>query len=265
MKIFPILGALALLAACSGNKAADNTIEFETLADSAGYEVPGVYGADTAYAAAKYSVVWPEKIGQEDFDALRDSLMVLTFGVNSESIEEAARAFLLSPLEDLQENADSTIHPVKVPYPVAYDSPDNSMALLRSEVDLLTPDLLVVRVENAVSYFHAAHGMHTCQFLNYSIKDHLLLTPAVMFKPGTERSILSLIEQTARRRYPAEGVLFDDPITSFSNFEITEDEIIFVYQPYEIGPYSSGILEVPISQYDLYRFLTPTAIAALSL
>ncbi|MDE7474658.1 MAG: RsiV family protein, partial [Duncaniella sp.] len=102
-------------------------------------------------------------------------------------------------------------------------------------------------------------------FLNYSIKNHQLLTAENVFLPGNEKGILSIISAAAAEQYPQEGVLFDAPIQSYGNFQITENDFIFVYQPYEIAPYSSGIIEITVSAQDLYRFLTADAIKALSL
>lgn len=260
-----IVAAMAIAAeSCSGSGAKD-TIEFETRADSVGYLVPDFYG-DSVYSAARYSVVWPERIGEEDFNTLRDSLTTLTFGVRSESFEAAAHAFTRSGLNDLVQEADSGARKYEsVPFNVAYDAQRANLNLISSEVTLLTPDILVIGVLNQTYYYGAAHGMTTRRFLNYSIKRHELMTVSNTFAAGYEKGILSLITHAAHEKYPDEGVLFDAPIESFSNFQVTENDIVFVYQPYDIGPYSSGILEVPVSQNDLYRFLTPEAIATLGL
>lgn len=260
------LVALTVIAAesCSGG-AGKGTIEFETRADSVGYLVPDYYG-DSVYSASRYSVVWPEKIGEQDFNALRDSLTALTFGVKSESFDAAAKAFMERGLNDLMNPEDSVAPKYEtVGFETAFNAPRNNLQLIRSDVNLLTPDVLVVGVLTETYYFGAAHGMQTKRFLNYSIKRHELMTPENTFKPGSEKEILSLITEAAKKKYPAEGTLFADPITKFANFEVTEDDIVFVYQPYDVGPYSSGIIEIPVSQYDLYRFLTPEAVATLGL
>lgn len=266
-KVIPA-AAVAVLAlavdSCSGSGSAD-TIEFETRTDSVGYLVPDYYG-DSVYSAARYSVVWPKRIGEQDFNALSDSLTMLTFGVKSDNFADAAKAFTRVGLNDLVHDPDSGARKYEsVPFDVAYDARRCNLNLITSEVTLLTPELLVVAVNNETYFYGAAHGMRVRRFLNYSIKNHELLTEANTFTPGNDKAILSLITAAARDRYPDEGVLFDAPIETYDNFQITENDIVFVYQPYEIGPYSSGIIEIPVSQQDLYRFLTPAALSALGL
>ena len=110
----------------------------------------------------------------------------------------------------------------------------------------------------------SAHGMQTRRFLNYSIKEHTLLTADKMFKPESADSISTLVAATAAKKYP-EGTLFSDAKFPLTNFKITEQEIVFIYQPYDVGPYAAGIIEIPISQHTLQPYMTPTAISTLGL
>lgn len=271
MKLFKTLlpatlGALMTLgvASCNGSASKD-AIEFETRTDSVGYLIPDYYG-DSVFAAARYSVVWPKRIGEQDFNALNDSLIKLTFGVSGVDFDQAAKNFTQSGLNNLIAESDSvTLKYEKVPFEEAYDEPRANLNMVSSEVTLLNPNLLVIRVDNQFYYYGAAHGMYYSNFLNYSILNHELMTVDNTFLAGNDKGILSIINNAARERYDAEGVLFDAPIETYANFQITENEIVFVYQPYEVGPYSSGIIEVPVSQQDLYRFLTEDAIKTLQL
>lgn len=273
MSIFRTIIPVAFISAlvisvesCSKKAGDENTIEFETRIDSVGYVVPDFYG-DTVYSASKYSVVWPEKIGQEDFETFRDSLLNLTFGDSAAStFEQATERFLNAALNNLRMEGDTTefIYS-KVPYEEAYDASRANISQINSIVTLLNPQLLVVQVNTYGYVYGSAHGSQSERFLNYSIADKKLLSPENTFQPGNEKAILDLINTAAREKYTGEAVLFDTPIASFDNFQMTEDAIIFVYQPYDVGPYSSGIIRVPVSNYDLYRFLTPLARKALSL
>ncbi len=267
--ILPLLAVLAgaIGAAGCGSKSENpDTIEFETRVDSVGYVVPDFYG-DTVYSASKYSVVWPVKIGKEDFDVLRDSLLNLTFGDTvATSFDGASERFLRAALNNLRMDGDTTefIYS-KVPYERAFNELRVNISVTTSEVTLLNPKILVVQVNTYGYMYGAAHGMKTERFLNYSIAGHKLLTPDNTFKPGNETAILDLINSRAREKYKAEAVLYDTPIVSFDNFQLTEDAVVFVYQPYDVGPYSSGIIRIPVPTLDLYRFLTPLAKEALDL
>ncbi len=251
----------------AGETAAKDVIEFATYTDSVGYVVPDFIEGEPVYAAAKYSIVWPEKIGNQDFKALRDSLISLTFGATpATSFADATKDYLKSPLQNFYADMSGNLPDYQtVSYNEAISAAGNNEQTLSSEVTLLTPDLLVVKATNYVYYYHAAHGMTTVAYLNYSIKDHKVLDSANFFKPGNDTAILDLINHAAKEKYSEEGELFEDPIATYANFKVSGNDVVFVYQPYEVAPYSTGVVEVPVSQYDLYRFMTPAAQNALGL
>ncbi len=256
--------SVAVAAESCSDSSSGNPIEFETRVDSIGYMMPNV-GGDTVYTAAKYSVVWPEKIGEDNFDALRDSLLIFTFGDRSaKNFDEATKQFMLDGVNLLRTDGDSTFTYVKVPYDTAYNADNKNYSFVVSDVTMLTAKLLVVQVYNYQYYYGSAHGMQSARYLNYSIPDGHLLTADNMFKPGNQKAILDLINAKARKVYPAEGTLFDEPIRTLGAVQIEEDDITFVYQPYEVAPYSTGIVRIPISRFDLQRFLTPEVIETLS-
>lgn len=270
MKTLLPVTLVALLVVCveaCGTKAdngeADIRIEFETRTDSVGYMVLHSDLADTIYAAAKYSIVWPEKIGEEDFQALRNRMLEMTFGESNTSIEKAAAQYLTSPLKELQESGDS-ISFSKVPYPEAADAMNSTYAQVESEVTLLNPQLLVIRSSQYAYMYGAAHGGQNVDFLNYSLVDHKILTADNIFTKGSKQPILDLINEAVKEVYPPEA-LFSERISDFSTLEITDSDIVFVYQQYEVAPYSTGVVRVPVSHYDLYRFFTPLAKSALGL
>lgn len=255
--------AAVTLKSC-GNKTNEETIEFETRVDSVGYMTPDYFG-DTVYTASKYSVVWPEKIGQQDFDALRDSLLALTFGSGKyDDFDDAAKAFMLAGINELKQDGDSLIRYQQVSYDAAFDAANRNFTTISTDVTLLTPKVLVIQAYNYQYYYGQAHGMNTMRYLNYSLVDHKLLDSSNMFKSGNETAILDLINASAKEHYPEEGALSPDPIAYFDEFQITENDVVFIYQPYDVAPYSTGVVRVPVSKFDLYRFFTPVATAALA-
>lgn len=260
-----IIAVIVFCVEACGKKAgagdADIRIEFETRTDSIGYRVLHSDLADTVYAAAKYSIVWPEKIGEEDFQTLRDKLLQMTFDTAGVSVDKAADYFLTKPLHEI--DGDS-LAIAKVPYPIAADAMNATYAQVESEVTLLNPQLLVIRATSYVYFYGAAHGGQNVEYLNYSLDDHKILTADNIFTEGSKTAILDLINEAVKEAYPPEA-LFNERISDFSTLEISDSDIVFVYQQYEVAPYSTGIVRVPVSQYDLYRFFTPLAKQALGL
>lgn len=260
--ITAVSAAAVIAESCA--KQSDQAIEFETRVDSIGYLMPDLQG-DSPYFAARYSVVWPEKIGREDFEVLRDTLLQLTFGnCRATTFDDAAHNFMTSGIKAYEEEGDSTISHVRVPFETAFDAVNNNVRLVSSDVTLLTPKVLVVQVNTYDYAYGSAHGMNMTRYLNYSLVDHRLMTAENIFKPGSSAAILDLINASAKEHYPDEGTLFPRPISGMGSLQITENDIMFVYQPYEVAPFSTGVVSIPVSKYDLYRFMTPHAAKAMS-
>lgn len=272
LKPIMLLGASVAVCAAgtscshSTTATAGTPIEFTLYADSVGYlscdphpSIDSYY--DTIYAAVRYSVVWPSQADNEELNVLRDSLLNLTFrGIDATTFDDAIKQLTSDiPLENLKDefNAEPFLYS-QIPFTKAFNSYPSYEALVNSEVAWQTPKLLVIQVDKYVSYIGAAHGYGTIRYLNYDIVNHCVLTPENVFKPGNEKAIADLIEAKARAIY-GEQQLFDDRITTFKDIRITKDGIEFLYQPYEVGPYSTGTVEVPINRFDLKRFLTPQA------
>jgi hypothetical protein len=238
-------------------------MDFACYADSAAYCIPDYYG-DTVYTAARYSIVMPEHLGDENLSELHDSITSIMFGVTGKSFSEAAAAFKQRGPQELND-VDSTFTHQPAKYPEAINAEKVNIFMSNSHVALLTPTMLVMCVANYEYYSGAAHGMQSKTYLNYSLGKHQLLTAANTFRSGSESKLLEIINRAAHEKYNDDGELFSEPIAAFENFFLTPEEVIFVYQPYEVGPFSTGIVEVPVSQYELYDLLTPTAKQALEL
>ena len=256
--------AVAAIAAESCGKHSEVPIEFDTRVDSIGYMMPFIDN-DTVFAAAKYSVVWPERIGRDDLGAMRDSLLAYTFGQpDAKDFSDAARRFMLDGVYSMREEADSAFTHIKVPYDIANNADNKNFAYVVSEVTLLTPNILVIKIDNYQYSYGSAHGMQSERFMNYSIADSKMLTADNIFKPGNEQAILDLINAQAKVSYPEEGALFAEPIKSLGSVQLEADNVVFIYQPYDVAPYSTGIVRIPVNRYDLQRFLSPETVRALS-
>lgn len=260
--IFPILtaGTLAAISESCGHGEPE-TIDFTTRADSAAVLLPDYLG-DSAYVTSRYSVVWPERIGKQDFEALKDSLVNITFGTaGNKTFEQGVTEFMHRPLTIMGADTMTTV-------PADYDTAMEARYLtaneVASDVSLLTPNLLVIEVSHYSYMAHAAHGMSTRHFLNYSIKEHTLLTPENFFTEDAAKSLGAMIKSAAQEKY-SENALFADAVYTINNFRITDESIEFVYQPYDVGPYSSGIITVPINYYSIQPYLTPLALSTLNL
>ena len=117
-------------------------------------------------------------------------------------------------------------------------------------------NLIVYKSSRSEYYVGAAHGMYGINYLNYYTPFQEALTISDILLPPEETSILQALHNNAQK---VVDLLYSD---DFSYIEISESFFIsskgitFVYQPYEIGPYASGIIEITIPKSQLTGCLT---------
>lgn len=102
-------------------------------------------------------------------------------------------------------------------------------------------------------YSGGAHGLGGHVYLNYSVLLNKILTLSDILKPGFEKKLNKLIQTDLKNNHEEE--LFNPEaigeIVYPDNFRITPDGLEFIYAPYDIAPYSSGEIRVPIYIYEL--------------
>ena len=115
-----------------------------------------------------------------------------------------------------------------------------------------------------VDYYEGgAHGINQRIVMNFDNKTGQLLTLASVFVPGYEQSLSQmlaekLLEQTGSSNMDElreKGYLYSMEMFPSENFILGEDEITFIYNPYEIAPYEKGLTELTIDYGDCKEIL----------
>lgn len=238
-----------MMVSCGGGKS-DNTLTLESYSyDTVGHIHPdsaeSLEGYDPGFIQLSGRGVLPCRVGDSDISQLRDSLMRLANVKLEDGKAEAfpPRAITLGETPGKDDEVEST-------------SFNNLMVVLA------TPSVVVWR-DYAFQYISgAAHGRYATTYVNYSIADNRILSVADLMKPGYEESLLTMIKEKLGER--------DDVIVSLSeiaipsNFEITDNGVVFVYGLYEVAPYSSGEVEVAFAAYELADILTPASMEMIT-
>ncbi|MDE7407557.1 MAG: RsiV family protein [Muribaculaceae bacterium] len=257
-------GVMAVsVVSCGGTSATESndTFRFNVRTDSMAYLIPDFYG-DSVYALSVYSLIWPENTSGGDIEVLSDSLRKAAFGIVGTDFDDAVGLYNRQILTNM--DGDSIFQHTEVPAHVAVDAGMLNLSIVTSEVTLLTPRLLVIGVTNYASYYGSAHGMYSTTYVNYSIPEHRVLTSANLFDNTKRSEILRNINSVAAVVMEP-GSLLVDSITTYSGFRLTDSDVVFVYQPYEIASYSYDVVEIPVSIYNLYDAFTPLGRKALGL
>ena len=259
----PLIG---LLAASCGNRnevPADSEIsEFEIhkklLTADRSYRVVTDYG--TVYLEMYTSVQWPEKFGGNDIKVLQDSVLNFAYSdTTSVSIHDAIRKYLddTSFLEGVKE-----IVPVDT---LPSDSMTYFSSVTGSVLDL--DEGMVTYQLVSSSYLGGAHPMTATHPFTYDFAESRVLDNSNIFRPGTPTdSIVPVIREALARqlgvpvsRLKNEGV-FADQLTYPGIPYISGNTLYFPYDPYEIGPYAMGSVDVAVYPYEIERFLQPSVV-----
>ena len=125
---------------------------------------------------------------------------------------------------------------------------DNDMAVWRADTEM---------------YTGGAHGMYSAGFVNYSIADGRVIQFSDVFGPDAKPTLAKAI-----RAWIAQSVYARD-VTAYSDCGLEavevpsafyfdgQGKVWFVYQPYEIAPYSAGMIFVPLNLWEIGDTLTP--------
>ena len=119
-------------------------------------------------------------------------------------------------------------------------------------------DSLIGYVITRAGYTGGAHGMYGTECHTYSLRDGFELSLADLFTAEELQRLDGLIRKHIAEQYGAStdeeltrAGFFPEYIAPTENFRITPEGITFYYNPYDIGCYALGAVEVPIPKSEL--------------
>lgn len=260
---------MALPVSCTGVKTEagqdDENVSFVLKSGESMFECVGdtLFGEDVSvYSSVSASVMWPVAVQGNDVKSLQDSLMSMCFG--KDAVGKLPDVALGDYLADAPHTDTSELKPV--------DSiPSSGEARIFSrdvEASILSlnEDRLVYKIYNYM-YEGGAHALYFTTFLNYDIKNGRVVCLGDLFKPGTDAEVMSAIKANLYELYRAAN---DAELEEYSGinveelyvtptFYIADGYVVFHYNPYEVGPWVIGAIEVPVPVYQLDGLLTDEA------
>ena len=259
IRILAAAGAAMLLGAvscteASSDKKDNKTIGFQTIEHQQTFTLQGSakdYGTDRDILfSCEADILMPENIYGSDADTLRTAIIKTAFDTtatsgSSQLIEDVFRATA----------AESGYMPVDTVVPEnVYDG----CLIVEGDIAALTSSILSYSVTVSRYEPMAAHGMYGSYFINYDLKngkifnlsdivttDGLAALPAILRKIA--RNMRNYVGPTDLTALPADGNFYID----------LRNNLVFVYQPYEIASYAQGLIEIPIPAYQISENLTP--------
>ena len=257
----PGKGAIADSDGANGGDISNYEIYEEFKTASANYLCEGdtTFGKDVkVYTTASISVQWPRRFGDADVKALQDTIIAHTFATPKASIDSCIVDFISKPVgygESVLRRVDQT--------PVASDN----VRVLSTNISVKSVGFcekyVVFKVEHD-QYTGGAHPNYFASYVNYDLKNKRVLTYANIFRPGSDDALLPILQDALLQNYYAEnmdevaqksGIFVSDLFVSHEVY-LTGEEIVFFYNPYDIGPWAIGTVEIPVPVSSLAECLS---------
>ena len=230
-----------------------NAVTFEKISGKRTFYMPELTASmgETAYEVHSYEIDFPG----DEYKSLQSAILKAVFGekINTNaSFYSISENFLNTHLD-----GESNERPQ-----LTSNVPDEDWMtqVIKSTGELKSQNanLIVYETSDYVYYAGAAHGMYGVSYLNYYIPSNKALKDSDILLTSKKSLITKAIRRNARKVADAlynsndfSGIVYSE------TFYISTKGITFVYQPYEIGPYGSGVIEITVPKSHLAGCLTP--------
>ena len=225
-----------------------------------------VFGAEhKVYTESTATIQWLTRFGDNDLTTLQDSLVSVAFKARGHNIDSVLTSYATHP----KYMGTGTLKPVdRIENPDDYDHVCVMYANVNARIVELSENIIVYKVEFD-EYSGGAHPSYAAQFINYDPRNNRTLAFDQIFRPESADSLLSFVKEKLCRQYYVESIdklaevsgIFVDQIFVSHNVFFSPQGLTFYYNPYDIGPWAIGSVEVKAYDYELKPFLTPEALA----
>lgn len=245
----------------SGEKSSDATTAgvktsgeyFETSATYLGFN-----GLDSCTLTLSVSVDWPEAFGSADVKPLQEALAEAAFNSRSgRGIKEVVDSFITETASyDLGVDNSITEIPAGVNPLYAYQ---REVTVQRGELSLNTVTYNIYDM----SYMGGAHPMTYTRSITYAFEQHAVVSNDNLFNADKMDAVFSAVNSAAAAQFGvAKGELtkagfMEDAIPVSPLVSLSRGAIVFHYNPYDVGPYSMGAVDIYVSPESVGDALSP--------
>ncbi|WP_295731864.1 RsiV family protein [uncultured Muribaculum sp.] len=209
------------------------------------------------YSKVSVTIQWPDKMGAFNIKPLQDSLMAAIYESPKASIDETILAALEAPRgKDIYKMEPVDSIPTQKLAMTLYNDKIASAVTFN-------PNFIVYQVMSSI-YDGGAHGMSVSRFINYDFDSARVITPELAFRPGSDEKLLDAVKNQLMKMYGVSSLkdlngkgVFSDQIFLSKEFYLQGYNIVFHYNPYDIAPYSTGSIDVPVPYYTISEYLSP--------
>lgn len=264
-KFFPAVLAIAALPAfmssCGEKGPKPLKTVFETYGKAHTYVLEGVKSDfvedDDMSVCDSVALILPVTINDIDTKAFCDTIIWYALGQKDLTAFEAIDKWL----EETAAETGYKFHDTNVAPNLA-----DGFEFVEGRIVNMTSDLLTYCIANSSMHPGAANGLYTLTYLNYSLKSNSIVRLSDLFTPEGLKALPEVIARQAEDNPRYAGELNIDSLPEDGNFFLSsEGEIVFSYQPMEVGPHSLGNVQIAFYPAELVDYMTPAAIREFGL
>lgn len=220
---------------------------------------------DTIYLDLSASVQWPTRMGDASIKALGDTILSAAFQAPAGSDAAKAMADFVSAQNakaviDMGQDSVQVTAVERIPQ----KGTGTWYSLVNGHVAEMSHQL-VTYIVTLSTYSGGAHPITASLPFSYDLKRGCVLTLDNMFKPGSQGRVLEVVRRALARsldvtpdRLEDAGV-FVDQLTYPGLPYITDNVLMFHFNPYEIASYAMGDIDVAVFPQEVEEWLTPEA------
>lgn len=219
--------------------------------------------SDTVYLDRYVSLLWPEDLGDTDVKVLQDSLLRYCFGdsVSATPVQAIERYVCDTSDLDGEYGPGYDVTPVDS-LPVSIGGLGCYFENVIASVIDLNEEIVTYRVLTSY-YMGGAHPMTAIHPFTYDLDNRRVLSLDDILTPEGVDSIMPVIRNALARQLdePVDKLRRAGIFVSQFNYPgypyIANNTLYFHYNPYEIAPYSSGMIDVAVYPYEVDLYLRP--------
>ncbi len=265
---FPVAACLLVLNACgNGEKKTDvsEIDEFEVCQTiktaERNYKIE--MDADTMYLDLYTSVQWPTKLGGADISVLQDSLLRYCYADTARrDVNDMIYSFLdnTSVFDDMPGKKNI----VRVDSIPDGDNVRSCFSSVTATVMEITENMATYQVTLS-SYLGGAHPYTAIHPFTYDLRNARVLSLSDILTPAGADSVMPVIRTALARQLEVpenrleQAGIFTSEFVHPGQPYISGNVLYFHYNPYEIAPYSAGMIDVAVYPYEVSAWLKPDA------
>lgn len=246
------LTVAACLSACGGGDSFSEGLVFDTLTSEKTVSVANESGAPSCNVSLE--LAYATDSGKERATAINEAVAQKLFDMEGLTLQQVADSFANSYTRDYKQNIaplyrEDADDPLKRAWYEYHYNINSEVKDGRKGVTVYTA---------IIDYYEGgAHGIYQQFIMNFENKTGRLLQLADVFVPGFEQplnekllaALMEMVDSKTIDDLKNKGYLYSMDMFVTDNFILGKDAITFVYNPYEIAPYSYGIVELDLD-YD---------------